>query len=276
MTQSQFEFSPNATSFYKRLDIEEDASPDTIEKAGKLAFKQYAEGDRQKFLPLRKAREVLSDDGLREGYDTFCERLGYEVGTEAFNKWDSRGRKKNIHAFIEEYAQSKTQNNEEVTETASSEQNIWSQIEIDNPVIKWADGKPSGAIYVNLWTKSGKRLYINNLHPEGDIYLDLETGSFYTGDFDTVSDIEYNLRKSTGPLYIRYNDIQLNINLTGDVSSKPLIEDLEIESASIKSINFSDNGSLGVNYWEKGERLYIGGFYRSGTIYIVLEMSIMI
>jgi len=273
MGERNFEFDTEADAFYQRLGIKPDASQSAIEKAGKLAFKQYAEGDREKFFRLREARETLSDEQSREAYNTFIEKLGPKTGTDAYTKWESRGRSSEIAVFVRSYDQGEqTSGQDEQT----ADQNVWSQLEIEDPVITWANGKEPSAMNVSLWMKKGKRLYLNNIHQAGSVYLDLETGTFYTNNYDIVRDITFNVSKSGQELFVQSDQVSLKIDLIGDSSVQSLYETVDINNPEIVAANYEAADDVTVSLWEKeGKRLYLNDFHREGTVYIDLNTGQM-
>lgn len=280
---SDFEYSlrPEETYLYDRLDVPPDADTAEIDKAGKLAFKRYAESDREKFFPLREAREVLTDENKRVAYDRFCEELGVELGTEAFSKWDSRGaNQQKVAYFVRQFSPDKTRGDDDTgpdpehkrdDEPAGDETDLWERLNVKSPVITWADGKARGAMNTNLWTTKGKRLYINNFHPMGDIYLDLETDQFYTGDYERVEDVDYTTDGEGDTLYVWHDDVRIKIDLRGASESNTLKEHLTIDEPEIVETNFNaSDKELNVNLWEESQ-IYLNGIYPKGPVYIWLE-----
>ncbi len=96
MSSQDFSPDPFADSYYDRLDVSPDASKRTIRRAGKSASNQYhpdsdnTEASNEAFLRIKKARETLRDSDNRKDYVVFCEILGDDVGTEAFEKWQQK------------------------------------------------------------------------------------------------------------------------------------------------------------------------------------------
>lgn len=269
MANEIYNFNPDAAGFYTRLDISEDANKETIKKAGKLAYKRYAEDNRDKFLSLREAREALSNSSTREAYDRFAGEYNDKVAADLYAKWRSRGsNSKSIERFIRIY-EKKDEKIDDKTKKESAEKPVWEQIKIDDPVITWTSGKIAAAMNVSFWEKNGKRLYINNLHHEGDIYLDLETGTFYDNDYGIIDDIEYEIR-SENELYIDTDVIQLRIKLSGGRGQSSLKRCLTTGNPKIVNHTNSNNNSIPtVNLW-KDKRLYINDFHPEGDIYINL------
>jgi len=274
MSDLEYAFRPSETSFYARLDVNPDADTSEIDKAGKLAFKKYAESDREDFLPIREAREALTDEHCREVYDRFYEELGVERGTSAYTKWESRGaNSQEVERFLRDFSTDETTSEQEDYDDGdadqSEEESLWERVDIQQVVVTWANGKIKGAINANLWTDKGKRLYFNNFHPSGDIYLDLETGQFYTEDYDRVNDVSYTLRDDGTSLYVRHDDVQIELDLSGETDGNPLEHHLRIDDPEVASTNFGTR-NVSVNLW-KESRLYINGFHPDGDVYIWLQ-----
>lgn len=261
---------PDAASYYQRLGIEPDASKKDIKKSGKLAFNKYANGDREQFLRVRRARETLEENRLRKIYDTFYEELGPERGTQAFETWRAQGSNQNrIDQIIEETGEdSEDPGDDEITEDM-----LWESLDIDDPKIEWSNRDFPEAFNVDLWTKNGKRLYLNNFHPEHDVYLDLDTGTFYTNNYESVSDMNYRIIDEGQKLFISGDPGEVKIDLVGNSTEEQTLEDvLKIENPQAKWTDSGDPDSINVEHWTKhGSRLYLNNFSRDGSIYLDLK-----
>ena len=267
MSTAGYTFSPGASSFYERLDVPSDADQSTVDRAGKLAYKQYSEADRDDFLRLREAREALTDDETRQVYDQFCDELGEDRGTKAYNKWQSRGSQQDIARFIRVFE-------EDLDGEDPDPNTLWERIHIDEPVVTWSHGKPEGAVHVNFWDNNGKRLYINNVHPKGDIYLDLETEHFYTAGYEQLYDIEFTVADGENVMTIEHENVKLQIDLASSGGQNALRDHIIIKEPVIKQANFTTDEDFSVNLWED-RRLFINGFHPDGDIYISLDSGRM-
>jgi len=261
MGTAEYTFSPDAASFYERLDVPADADQSTIRKAGKLAYKQYSEADRDEFLRLRRAREALTDEDTRQAYDRFCAALGADRGTEAYNKWQSRGAQQSVATFIREF--------EPDSEADPDRPPLWERVRVGDPVVTRSYGKPKGAVHVNFWDGEEQRLYINNVHPRGDIYLD-PAGQFYTAAHERLEDIEYTVVDAENAIIIEYEHVTLRIDLAGGGRQNALREEITTDEPVIKETNFSPDDDLSVNLWED-RRLFINGFHPTKDLYISLD-----
>ncbi len=265
MNTAEYTFSPEAVSFYERLDVPRDADRSTIDTAGKLAYKQYSEADREEFLRLREARETLTDGDTRRAYDRCCEKLGVERGTEAYNRWESRGARQDVSAVIAEFETAPEPDPEPEPEPDS----LRERLRIDDPIVTWSHGKPEGAVNVAVWGDEETRLYINNVHESGDIYLDLDAGQFYTAQHERLSDVDYTVVEGENALTVEYETLKLRIDLAGSDRQNPLRDHVTVDEPAIAQANFTAE-ELSVNLW-KDRRLYINGFRPGEDVYISLD-----
>jgi hypothetical protein len=241
--------SPNSTSYYKRLDIPEDADFNEIKKAGKVAMSEYSERGTETVLRLKKARTVLTDEYYRDVYDGFVSDFGVETGTRAFEDWQQAG-----EMPIEEF-----KNRIDSAEEASSsgDQRI-STVSVGTPSIIEAKSDYDREVSVNLW--DDQRLYINNFYDGDDIYIDLDDGEIYTSGYRKVGDVEYEFLQEEDSIRVMYGPQFVCIDLedqSWDIDTEN-IEDVGIEWAS------DGVGIVSARYWSKNgitPRIYINGFY---------------
>jgi len=261
---------PEADYYYDRLGIESNATKKKIKKSGKLAFKRYAEKDRDLFLRVRQARETLEENHLRDTYDTFCNALGSERGTQAFELWEAQGSQQNK---IEHVIEKTKEEPEDAESPEVSNTSLWEKIEIDDPKIEWSNRDFPESIHVSLWEKMGKRLYLNNFDPKHDVYLDLDTGTFYTNTYDSVPDLNYRIIRDGKKLFINGDAGELKIDLLGKSTKEKRLSDvLNIKNPEVSWISSGNKDFVNVEHWKKHgkNRLYINNFNGYESIYLDL------
>ena len=100
MTRSNLNPDPEATSYYERLDISQEAHEKLVDKAGKVAMAEFSEIDTDSFLRVKQAWNVLDDTTYRYLYDSLVSDFGIEAGTKVFEDWQHKGEPP-IQGFID-------------------------------------------------------------------------------------------------------------------------------------------------------------------------------
>lgn len=204
------DLTPDATSYYRRLGLDENTSDAEIHRAGRIALHTYSEGSRRK--RLETAYWTLRDATLRNCYDELCAKIGVEDGTERFESSidpaESYDRGE-IEEIVDEVL-------DELSTEGGLDGSVISSISVDEPEVIWSNGITAERVTVNFWNKHDhKRLYINEFHGEGDVYLDLNDGRFYSETGRELRDI-FATVQADDKIYIKYQNRELQIDPVGE------------------------------------------------------------
>lgn len=239
---------PWSIYYYDRIGASKDDPQDEVDRSAKLALgevKSEQVGKEKVFVRVHQARKVLTDEENRQCYDTFCERFGPESGTETFELWDDRGRPGQPEQWEptpkrdsqsrqpgrqqrdgkrqgdqqEGRQQGKRQHerdgdNQDQRKSPHVEIPI-NRDQLENPHIFQRRNVPSH-VNVNYWRgDTTERLYINNFHPKGDIFIELESGRIYTVGNQPIEDIKWSHNNDVTKIWLTYGDRKIGIDLIG-------------------------------------------------------------
>ena len=210
MKEFDFEPDPEANSYYRRLDIPQNATHKEIKKAGKVAFKHYREQDKEAFFSLKRARETLENSNTRDAYDLCIDQLGVEEGTEVFEEWKKKGRRVDIEQLINKKRAERKNEREQPTRIDAE------KIQYSNPSVELTSSNVPEDVSVRLGRKKAmNQLRISNFHTSGDIYLNLDTGEIHNHYNHKIADLEAQIHDDGETLELEHQGRVIKISLIG-------------------------------------------------------------